>query len=67
MAYYLSTVHWIDIVDAEVERNLSRLAQTISDIMESGDSAGANASAFSTAANRKKRSFAWIWAALFIA
>jgi len=37
MAYYLSTVHWIDAVDEDIDKKLHSLSSTVSDTLKSGE------------------------------
>ncbi|MCK5128488.1 MAG: extracellular solute-binding protein [Clostridiales bacterium] len=61
MSYYLSTVHWIDVVDEKIEKQIKILSDTVSNILISGDKQFHERKPTKMSTTQKKRSLKWLW------
>ncbi len=60
MAYYLSTVHWVDIVDKSLESKLTMLSNTVSNVLEAGETIRNNTFTARFPETKKVKKHRWI-------
>lgn len=64
MSYYLSTVHWIDIVNEKIEKKLKMLSDTVSKILSTGEKSFYEKVPIEVSEPQKKRNVKWLWIAI---
>ncbi len=61
MLYYLSTVHWIDILNEKIENQINAITDTVSNILISGEKQIKERKLILEPASKSKRRMKWQW------